>query len=135
VRKAAVLYDGFDPFEGREVDDDADRCVVFGDHVLTFDIRHRHLPVAHTIISRLRDLIQDLKELVFCQAGLSDDFSKESSAYFFPFMDRNDGHPSIGVLEDDVAASLSDRFKTYVLEGPDDRSTVSSPQLRQIAPR
>jgi len=130
-----IFCDGLDLFEGQDIDDGADRCVFFGDYVLTFDIRHLHLPVAHTSISRLRYLVQDLKELVFCQAGLSYDCSKESSAYFFPFMDRNDGHSSIGVLEDDVTASLSDRFKTYMLEGPDDRSTVSSPQLRQIAPR
>ncbi len=83
----------------------------------------------------LRYFIQDLQELVFRQAGLSDDCSKKSSAYLLSFMDRNDGHPSIGVLEDDVAASLSDRFKTYVLEGPNDCFAISSPQLRQIAPR
>ena len=134
LRKTVVFDDRFDPFKGRDVDDDAGRGVVFGDHVPALDVRPRCSPL-RAILSHLRYFIKDMQELVFCQAGLSDDCSKKSSAYFLSFMDRNDGHSSIGVLEDDVAASLSDWFKTYVLEGPDDRSTVSSPQLRQIAPR
>jgi len=79
--------------------------------------------------------IQDLHELIFCRSGISDDRPEKSSPYHLSFMDRNDGHSSIGVLEDDVTASLSERFKTYFLEGFNDFSSISSPQLRQIAPR